>query len=427
MNDEEQSLIRTFAGLLVASVTNFFDVSRVEEIIGDSSVKELFIQAKKHGFFGRKIESVFPDPFIAAEFELVVQKVVAVLFDSFGFEFTEAHLEQIYGDLEKLYSIGLVGQIITPFIPSGYLERHRIAYLSKEELEGQVLKKTQELRDLNSGLEGKIKQRTAELVTLLAKQDTDAKILIQRDTELTLANEKLQELDKIKSDFISVAAHQLRTPLSGVKWTLNMLLAGDMGSLNNDQKTFLMKTYESNTRMITLVNDMLVADGIQSGRVQYQFKHVDITDLIDNVLFEIGPQAVKRSITISYKHAIDHTTLVHVDPEAMRAVVQNLLENAVKYTPDGGTVEIGIVKEGEHLVVSIADTGIGIPQDQIKNIFVKFFRARNAVKKETDGSGLGLYITKTTVEKNGGTIWFESTEGKGSTFYFTVPLQLSGE
>lgn len=424
MNEKEQSLIRTFAVLLVASVTNFFDLSRVEEIIGESSVKELFIPAKKRGFFGKKVEAVFPDPFDTAEFEAVVQRVVSVLFDSFGFEFTEAHLEQIYGDLEKLYSVGLVGQIITPFIPAGYLERHRIAYLSKEELEEQVLQKTRELQTLNNSLEEKIKDRTNELVKLLAKQDADAKILIDRDQELTLANEKLQELDKIKSDFISVAAHQLRTPLSGVKWTLNMLLAGDMGPLNNDQKTFLMKTYESNTRMITLVNDMLVADGIQSGRVKYEFKQVDIADLIDNVLFEVGPQAAKRSITVSYKHAIDRTTLVHIDPEAMRAVVQNLLENAVKYTPDAGKVEIGIIKEGDHLVVSIADTGIGIPPDQVKNIFVKFFRARNAVKKETDGSGLGLYIAKTTIEKNGGTVWFDSVEGKGSTFYFTVPLQV---
>src|SRR5438105_4529 len=123
-----------------------------------------------------------------------------------------------------------------------------------------------------------------ELQKLLLEQQQGAKMLIRRDLELTRANEKLQELDKIKSDFISVVAHQLRTPLSGIKWTLSMLLSEDLGPLNNDQKTFLMKSYESNARMITLVNDMLVADGIQSGRVHYGFKHVDIIDLMDNVL-----------------------------------------------------------------------------------------------------------------------------------------------
>lgn len=423
MNEKEQSIIRTFAHLLMANVTNFFDISQIEQIVGDSPVKKLFFQIKKKRFFGGTIEEPFPEPFAEEEFKVVVKKIVDVLFKSFGFDFTESSLEKIYMELERLYSVGFVGQMITPFIPEGYLEQHRIQYLSKEELEAQVLQKTREIRMVNDGLEEKIKERTAELVALLAQKEKDEKILIERDLELTVANQKLQELDKIKSDFISVAAHQLRTPLSGIKWTISMLLNGDMGPLNTDQKTFLMKASESNTRMITLVNDMLIADGVQSGRVHYGFEHINIVDLIDNVLFEITPQASKKNITIRYKSTVENIPSVYVDPEAMRLVIQNLLENAIKYTVDGGTIEIDIKKESDHLLISIADNGIGIPPDQVKNIFVKFFRARNAIKKETDGSGLGLYITKTTIEKNGGTIWFDTTEGKGSTFYFTAPLQ----
>ncbi len=274
-----------------------------------------------------------------------------------------------------------------------------------------------------SELEQKIRERTAELKSLLADQEKSARMLVRRDLELTRANEKLQELDSVKSDFISVVAHQLRTPLSGVKWTLSMLLSGDMGELNNEQKTFLMKTYESNARMITLVNDMLVADRIQSGRVHYGFKHLDIINLMDNVLFEIAPTASKRNISIIYKNKFENLPQAYVDPETMRAVLQNLLENAIKYTIDGGKVEIDVKQDGEYLLVSIADSGIGIPEDQKGEVFSKFFRARNAIKKETDGSGLGLYIAKTVVEKNGGKIWFETEEGKGTTFYFTVPLQ----
>ncbi len=264
-----------------------------------------------------------------------------------------------------------------------------------------------------------------KLKSLLEDQKNSTKLLIRRDLELSRANEKLQKFDEVKSNFISVVAHQLRTPLSGMKWTLSMLLNGDMGELNNDQKTFLMKSYESNTRMITLVNDMLVADGIQSGRVHYGFKHIDIINLMDNVLFDVSPQAAKRNISIVYKNKFENLPQAYVDPETMRAVLQNLLENAIKYTIDGGTIEIDVKKEADKLVISIADNGIGIPKDQAKNVFVKFFRARNAIKRETDGSGLGLYISKTIVEKNGGTIWFDSVEGKGSTFYFTVPLQES--
>ncbi len=270
-----------------------------------------------------------------------------------------------------------------------------------------------------------MKAKIARLEQIAEEYNTGTKLLIRRDLELSRANEKLQKFDEVKSNFISIVAHQLRTPLSGIKWTLSMLINGDMGPLNNDQKTFLMKSYESNTRMITLVNDMLVADGIQSGRVHYGFKHIDIIDLMDNVLFEMNSQASKRNISIQYKSKFENLSQVYADPEAMRAVLQNLLENAIKYTIEGGKIEIDVKEESDHLIISIVDNGIGIPKDQAKNVFVKFFRARNAIRQETDGSGLGLYITKTIVEKNGGTIWFESEEGKGSSFYFTVPLQKS--
>ncbi len=258
---------------------------------------------------------------------------------------------------------------------------------------------------------------------ITADYNIGTKLLIRRDLELSRANEKLQKLDETKSNFISIVAHQLRTPLSGIKWTISMLLSGDMGPLNNDQKTFLMKSSESNARMISLINDMLVADRIQSGRIHYGFKHVDIINLMDNVLFEVSPQAVKRNISFEYKNKFENLPQAYVDPETMRAVLQNLLENAIKYTIEGDKIEIDVKKDGDYLLVSIKDNGIGIPKDQAKDVFLKFFRARNALKQETDGSGLGLYITKTIVEKNGGKIWFESTEGNGSTFYFTVPLQ----
>lgn len=270
-----------------------------------------------------------------------------------------------------------------------------------------------------------MERKLAKLEQVAIEYKTSTKLLIKRDIELSRANEKLQKLDEVKSNFISIVAHQLRTPLSGIKWTMSMLLSGDMGALNNDQKTFLMKSYESNARMIALVNDMLVADRLQSGRVHYGFQHVDIIDLMDNVLFELSPQAAKRNISFKYKNKFENLPQAYADPETMRAVLQNLLENAIKYTIEGGKVEIDVVKESDHLLVSIRDNGIGIPEAQAKDVFVKFFRASNAVKQETDGSGLGLYIAKTVIEKNGGKIWFESREGEGSTFYFTVPLQES--
>jgi len=259
---------------------------------------------------------------------------------------------------------------------------------------------------------------------LLADQERGARLLVRRDLELTRANDQLRKLDETKSSFISVVAHQLRTPLSGIKWTLNLLINGDMGTLTAEQRTFLIKAYESNDRMISLVNDMLGADRIESGKVRYFFQSVPLSEVIDEVLFELLPQAKARGVSITFASKPTHPTKVHADPTKLRAVFQNLLENSVKYSQEGGSIEVSLVPRGtEEVEVSIKDDGIGIPKEQQKNIFDRFFRATNAVKLETDGSGLGLFIVKSIVERHGGMIWFESEENRGVTFHFTLPLE----
>lgn len=275
----------------------------------------------------------------------------------------------------------------------------------------------------------KILSRLVELEKvrqIVAEQEKGAQLLVRRDLELTRANERLRKLDEIKSGFISVVAHQLRTPLSGIKWTLNLLLNGDMGPLQNEQKTFLLKAYESNDRMIALVNDMLGADRIESGKVRYSFASVDLRDMVDSILFELLPQAQAKGVSIHFAARSESLLKVRADPEKMRAVFQNLLDNSIKYSLAQGNIEIGM-KPGNHdeVLVWVKDDGIGIPKEQQKNVFERFFRAKNAVKAETDGSGLGLFIVRSIIERHGGRIWFESAEGKGVTFYFTVPVDKS--
>jgi len=296
------------------------------------------------------------------------------------------------GALDNLYNIA-VGFLVV-FIFEVYIFNHSII---SSRSEAEVIKKH------------------------LLEQERSAQLLVRRDLELTKANEKLRELDKRKSEFLSVAAHQLRTPLSGIKWTFNMLLSSELGPITNDQKVFIMKGYESNERMIALVDDMLGADRIDSGKYHFNFVNVQILDLIDNVLYEILPSANKKNITIEFKDR-SKVPQVYADPEKIRAVVQNLLDNAIKYTPKGGKITIETVIMDEYLKVGISDNGIGIPSDQRKNIFDRFFRGRNAVRVETDGSGLGLFIVKSIIEKHGGMIWFESRENQGTTFYFTVKI-----
>ena len=256
---------------------------------------------------------------------------------------------------------------------------------------------------------------------LLEQQQNSAKLLIRRDLELTRANERLRALDQMKTDFVSVATHQLRTPLSAIKWTLSMLLKGDVGPLTNEQKTFLMKAYESNDRMVALLGDMLLSDQIESGKVRTSNTTSLLPELPENLLLELQSVAERKHITIRFEHPAPSYAPVIIDPRHLRAVLQNLLENAVKYSSAQGTVVLHLTEEGAKTIFTVVDTGIGIPLDSQKHISTRFFRAQNAVKMETDGSGLGLFIAKSILEKNKGTIEFKSEEGTGSTFTVVLP------
>jgi len=271
-----------------------------------------------------------------------------------------------------------------------------------------------------------IGRQTSDIVKrlklLVKEQDTSGKLLIRRDFELRKANEELRNLDEQKSKFLSVAAHQLRTPLSASKWALKMVLDEDLGPLTIDQKTVLMKGYESNERMIDLVNNLLDVDRIGSGRYQYVYEPMSIVDQIDSVLADLAPTITKKNMKVVFNKGRKEIPNILADSKKMRNVVQNLIDNAVKYTPPGGAVTIDLALEGNKtLAVSVKDTGIGIPKDQQGQIFQKFFRGDNARKLETEGSGLGMYIAKEIVEMHKGRLWFESRENKGSTFTFTLP------
>jgi len=181
-----------------------------------------------------------------------------------------------------------------------------------------------------------------------------------------------------------------------------------------------MKCYESNERMINLINDMLGADRIDSDKLKYNFIPTQIFDLMDNILFEMAPAINSKRLKVMFIHKNRDLPQVPVDTEKMRAVLQNLLENAVKYTATGGKIEIDFQVIDNFLQVSIKDSGIGISEEDSKNIFNRFFRAKNAIKVETDGSGLGLFIAKGIIERHGGKIWFE-TSSRGTCFHVELP------
>ena len=234
-------------------------------------------------------------------------------------------------------------------------------------------------------------------------------------------------VERLKTEFVSISAHQLRTPLSAVKWTLKMILDGDLGEISKEQREFLLKTYKSNQRMIRLINDLLNITRIEEGRFLYNIKSQNIIKIAQEVISSYSALAKRKKIGLKFQKPKNKIPEPKIDIEKINIVFQNLIDNAIHYTNNGGEVNVSIkyLEDQNNILISVKDTGIGIPKNQQKRIFKRFFRGIDAVKMETVGTGLGLFIAKNIVDAHGGKIWFESIESKGTTFYFTIPIALA--
>ncbi len=283
------------------------------------------------------------------------------------------------------------------------------------QLEREVREKTNKLNELNKSLQ-----------TWLQENDEIGKILVRRDLELTQANERLRDLDEAKSQFVSVAAHQLRTPLTGIKWTLHALLEEQMGRLNEEQEKFAGDAYKATVRLIDLVNDLLDVARLEEGRFGFKIKKQSLVPLVKKVYENFQKAAKGKGIKFSLKLPKEIIPFLDFDEEKIAIALENLVDNAIKYTPPGGKVTATLYEEKNRVSVEVADTGIGMPADQIGKVFTKFFRAENAQLYQTSGTGLGLYLAQNIVEHHGGAMFFKTEENKGSTFTFSLPIPKSG-
>jgi signal transduction histidine kinase len=244
---------------------------------------------------------------------------------------------------------------------------------------------------------------------------------VERQTsQLKQANEDLKKLDKAKSDFISIASHQLRTPLTAIRGFTSMILEGSYGRITNVVKDKLEKVYESSDRLIRLVNDLLDLSHMEGGKMEFNFQKVSITQMVKSVCEELDIQAQKKKLKMAI-NLPEQELFVKADDQKLRQVVMNLIDNGVKYT-DKGKVEVFLKEQDGKIIFSVKDTGMGMKEEEIQNLFQKFVRGSEASHYHTEGAGIGLYVARQLIEAHQGRVWAESEgEGKGSTFLVELP------
>ena len=238
--------------------------------------------------------------------------------------------------------------------------------------------------------------------------------------QLTKANARLKILDSNKDDFISMASHQLRTPLTSVKGYVSMVLEGDVGKITDQQKKMLSQAFDSSQRMVYLISDLLNISRLQTGKFVIERTDCDLSEIITEEIGLLEDISRSRNLKMYYKKPKDFPIL-NIDEIKTRQVIMNFLDNAIYYTPAGGKITIELEEKGSKIELKVIDTGIGVPASVAHHLFTKFYRADNAKKARPDGTGLGLFMAKKVIIAQGGSIIFSTKENKGSTFGFSLP------
>ena len=240
--------------------------------------------------------------------------------------------------------------------------------------------------------------------------------------ELRFSNRQLQRLDEAKNEFISMASHQLRTPLTSIKGYLDMILEGDLGKISPTQRAVLREAFSSSERMVRLINDFLNVSRLQTGRFAIDKQKIDIARVLRDEILLLQVVADQRSVELNVK--IDKKIpLATIDSEKIRQVMLNMIDNAIYYSNPHAKVAITLKNSDKVIEFTVKDSGIGVPKAEQARLFSKFFRGVNARKRRPDGTGVGLFLAKKVVLSHDGEMIFESEEGKGSTFGFKLPVR----
>ena len=250
-------------------------------------------------------------------------------------------------------------------------------------------------------------------------QTLEDKIVIATK-QLRRTNDKLKALDEAKDEFISMASHQLRTPLTSIKGYISLILDGDMGNVPAKQKKMLQEAFSSSQRMVYLISDLLNVSRLKTGKFLIEPSDVFLPDVVEDEIDQVKEMADVKSIKIHYDKPKTFTH-IELDDMKIRQVIMNFIDNAIHYTQEGGDITVSLEETSASLTFKVIDTGIGVPASEQHHLFTKFYRAGNARKARPDGTGLGLFMAKKVIAASGGAIIFSSQESKGSTFGFSFP------
>lgn len=326
-----------------------------------------------------------------------------------------AHLMKVIRELEK-------GNLDAR---SYLISNDEIGVLSQsfDRMAQEIEKNRSELEDLNRNLEFRVTEKTQNLTRAYERLQLSNQNLAVANRELEEANKKLKELDQLKSDFISIVSHELRTPLTSIKAFAELIIMKPGMALARQQK--LLGVINSETdRLARLINDILDLTKIEAGKLSWHITELSVDEVIRSSIATMQSLADNKSIPVSLQIEPRLPVLVG-DRDRLVQVLTNVLSNSIKFTPQGGKIEVTarlVQTPKPQIVVSVSDTGVGIPEEDLEMIFEKFQRSGDVLTNNTEGTGLGLTISRQIVEYHGGRIWVESTLGKGSTFTFTLPL-----
>jgi len=239
---------------------------------------------------------------------------------------------------------------------------------------------------------------------------------------ITRSFERLAEASRMKSEFINIVSHQLRSPLTNIKWTFEVMASEEFKVPAEKQEEYFINVRENIARMVELIDDLLIVSKIEQGSFTMSKIEVSLKDLTRDLVERYRVFAEASRIKLSF-YSQENLPNIFTDSSLLKIVTENLIDNAIRYTRGGGMVEIKLIREKDKVLFAIKDSGVGIHQKEQRYIFQKFFRARDISKERTKGSGLGLYVCKSIIDKLGGQIWFKSKLGKGTTFYFKLPIK----